>query len=181
MRSRTLKTIHQGMLTSRLLQVCSSGTSRQEEGLRTQPERSRTQRYLFKQLWRFSFSPFMKHQLMEHQPFSHFCPKCSESSFVRKKLLLIDKLNEEHLKHQPDERSACSCQNDLSVDGLKPEFSQEAPLQQFVLGGFCDRCGVGFVPEEMAKPRPQLWKLSELGFHRVNPDGSLGPPQEIMK
>ena len=90
---------------------------------------------------------------------------------------MIDKLNVEHLKYHPDERSACSCQGEFSVDGLKSEFVTEGPLQQFVLALYCEGCGVGFVPEEMAKPAPQSWKLSELGWHRVNADGSFGPPQ----
>ena len=107
------------------------------------------------------------------------CPKCASRDHVREKLLLIDELNAEHLKGHPGERWSCS--GELSVDGLKPEVVSESPLQQFVRGLFCERCEVGFVPEEMAKPEAQSWKLSEQGFHRVNPDGSLGPPQEFMK
>ena len=115
---------------------------------------------------------------MNQPTLSTECPKCKSSEHVREKMLMIDKLNAEHLKYNPNERSACACQGDLSVDGLKPEFVIEGPLQQFVQGLFCEVCGVGFVPEEMAKPAPQSWKLSELGWHRVNADGSLGPPQE---
>jgi hypothetical protein len=109
------------------------------------------------------------------------CPICASSEYVREKVLMIDRLNVEHLKCHPNERSACACQGEFSVDGLKPEYVVEGPLQQFVSGFYCKVCGVGFVPEEMAKPAPQLWKLSEMGFHRVNPDGSLGPPQERME
>jgi hypothetical protein len=108
---------------------------------------------------------------------STICPKCTSREYVREKMILIDKLNDEHLKHYPNERTACSCEGDLSVDGLKPEFVAEPPLQQFVLGLYCDRCGLGFIPEEMAKTKPQAWKLSERGWHRVSPDGSLGPAQ----
>jgi hypothetical protein len=108
------------------------------------------------------------------------CPNCASGKNVREKVLLIDKLNAEHLKHHPNERSSCACEGGLSVDGLKPEFVADGPLQQFVAGFYCEACGTGFVPEEMVKPAPQSWKLSELGFHRVNEDGSLGPPQERM-
>jgi hypothetical protein len=108
------------------------------------------------------------------------CPNCASGKNVREKVLLIDKLNAEHLKYHPNERSSCACEGGLSVDGLKPEFVADGPLQQFVAGFYCEACGTGFVPEEMVKPAPQSWKLSELGFHRVNEDGSLGPPQERM-
>ena len=118
---------------------------------------------------------------MKHKMLSTACPKCASSEHVREKVLMIDKLNAEHLKYHPDERSACPCQGEFSVDGLKSEFVTEGPLQQFVLGLYCEVCGVGFVPEEMAKPAPQFWKRSELGWHRINADGSLGPPQERMK
>ncbi|WP_411879403.1 hypothetical protein [Polaromonas sp. YR568] len=108
------------------------------------------------------------------------CPNCASSKNVREKLLLINPLNAGHLEQRPGERSSCACEGGLSVDGLKPGFVAEAPLQQFVAGLYCEACGTGFVPEGMAKPAAQSWKLSELGFHRVNEDGSLGPPQERM-
>lgn len=109
------------------------------------------------------------------------CPKCASSKDVREKVLLINKLNAGHLKHQPDERASCACEGELSVDGLKPEFVADGPLQQFVSGFYCEACGTGFAPEGMLKPAAQSWKLSELGFHRVNEDGSLGPPQDRME
>lgn len=56
----------------------------------------------------------------------------------------------------------------------------DGPGQQFVLGLYCERCEIGLVAEEMARAPPQKWKLSELGWHRVNLDGSLGPPQQRM-
>jgi hypothetical protein len=109
------------------------------------------------------------------------CPTCASPEHVREKLILIDKLDSEHLMHHPNERSACGCQGDLSVDALKPEFVREPPLQQFVAGFYCERCSIGFIPEEIAKPEPQAWKLSTQGWHRVNPDGSLGPAQERLE
>ena len=109
------------------------------------------------------------------------CPRCKTNAHVREKLLLIDPFNEQHFKYYPNERSGCSCQGDLSVDGLKPEFVREGSLQQFVSGLYCEACGVGFVPEHMAKPEPQRWMSTKEGFCRVNPDGSLGPPQQTMQ
>jgi len=108
------------------------------------------------------------------------CPRCASSNDVREKVLLVDKLNAQHLKHHPNERSSCACEGGLSIDGLKPELVADGPLQQFVSGFYCEACGIGFVPEDMLKPAAQSWKLSELGFHRVNEDGSLGLPQERM-
>jgi hypothetical protein len=106
------------------------------------------------------------------------CPKCASSENVRSKLLLIDEFNHAHFMHSPDVRSACDCHGQLSVDGLRPEFVQEQKLQQFVSGLYCDACGIGFVPDEMAKPSPQRWISTPEGHRRVNPDGSLGPPQQ---
>jgi hypothetical protein len=108
------------------------------------------------------------------------CPHCASGKDVREKVLLIDKLNAEHLKHHPNDRSSCACEDGLRVGELKPEFVAAGPLQQFVAGFYCETCGTGFVPEGMLKPTAQSWKLSELGFHLVNEDGSLGPPQERM-
>ena len=109
------------------------------------------------------------------------CPRCQSNAHVREKLLLIDSFNDQHFKYYPNERSGCSCQGDLSVDGLKPEFVREGSLQQFVTGLYCELCGVGFVPEDMAKPKPKTWKVTKEGYCRVNPDGSLGPPQQTMQ
>lgn len=108
------------------------------------------------------------------------CPNCASNKDVHEKVLLINKLNAEHLEQQPEERSSCACEGDLSVDGSKPEFVADGPLQQFVAGLYCEACGTGFVPEGMAKPLAQSWKLSGLGFHPVSEAGTLGPPQERM-
>lgn len=113
------------------------------------------------------------------QEFTTFrCPKCANVEHVRQKLLLIDKYDFEHFRYAPETRSACGCQGNLSVDGLKPEFVRESPLQQFVSGLYCEACGVGFVPDEKAKPSPPRWRLSPEGWHLVNSDGSLDPPQD---
>ena len=109
------------------------------------------------------------------------CPKCSKSVHLKRKLLLIDAFNEKHFAVFPNERAECPCEGDMSVDGLLPGVVQAHPLQQFIVGLYCDSCGVGFVPESMAKPAPQKWKLSKRGWHRVNEDGTLGPPQNRIQ
>jgi hypothetical protein len=106
------------------------------------------------------------------------CPKCRRSVHVHQKLLLIDKFNDEHFVNYPNERTSCPCEGDMSVDALRPEFVRDVPLEQFVTGLYCEACGIGFIPERLAKPRRQSWKLSKDGWHRVNSDGSLGPPQK---
>jgi hypothetical protein len=105
------------------------------------------------------------------------CPKCGRTDGIRPKLLLIDKFNHAHFREHPEERSGCLCQSDLSVDGLKPEFVADSPLEQFVEGHYCQACGIGFVSDDVAKSLPQMWKLSPQGWHRVQTDGSLGPPE----
>lgn len=100
---------------------------------------------------------------------------------LRSKSLLIAPFDSAHHRQHPETRSACDCHGQLSVDGLKPDAVAQAPLQQFVSGLYCQACGIGFVPDEMAKPLPQLWKLSAEGFHPILADGSLGPAQARME
>ncbi|UHQ24549.1 hypothetical protein LVB77_07655 [Lysobacter sp. 5GHs7-4] len=108
------------------------------------------------------------------------CPRCAGTADLRPKLLLIAAFDDAHFAHAPETRSACDCRGQLSVDGLKPDAIAQAPLQQFVSGLYCQACGIGFVPDDMAKPLPQLWKLSAQGFHPILADGSLGPAQARM-
>jgi hypothetical protein len=95
-------------------------------------------------------------------------------------MLLIEKAYDEHLDAYPNERSPCSCHGGLSLSDLLPEFVTEGDLQQFLVGLYCEACGLGFIPAVMAKPARQAWRLTELGWHPVKPDGSLGPPQSTM-
>jgi hypothetical protein len=93
-------------------------------------------------------------------------------------MILIDELNAGQLATYPNERHDCPCEGDFSVDGLRAEFIQEGALQQFISALYCDKCGVGFVPNEMLKTPRQKWALSKEGWHPVNSDGSLGPPKQ---
>jgi hypothetical protein len=111
---------------------------------------------------------------------SSMCPKCSSSEKVREKMLLIDKPNVEYAKANPNVRAPCTCHGDFSVSDLLPEFVVGGDLQQFVVALYCETCGLGFVPDHMAKEARQAWTLTELGWQRLNPDGSLGPPQRTM-
>ncbi|WP_157500047.1 hypothetical protein [Lysobacter sp. Root983] len=108
------------------------------------------------------------------------CPKCASAAHTRPKLLLIEPFDSAHFEQAPDTRFGCECHGQLRVDGLKPHAVAEAPLQQFVSGLYCQACGIGFVPDEMAKPAPQRWMPTPQGFRPIQPDGSLGPPQARM-
>ena len=108
------------------------------------------------------------------------CPKCDSAAQLRSKWLLIDAHDPARAQRHPHTRGACACEGDLGVDGLKPELVADAPLQQFVSGLYCEACGIGFVPETMAKPAPQRWVLTPEGYRVVRADGTLGPAQPRM-
>jgi hypothetical protein len=95
------------------------------------------------------------------------CPRCRTGTTVRGKLLLV-------LESAP-----CACS--VGLNQLRPESIPEGDLRQFIQGFYCDACGIGFLPDEMAKGAPQLWKLSKEGWRPVNPDGSLGTPRPLPK
>jgi hypothetical protein len=44
---------------------------------------------------------------------------------------------------------------DLRVDEVRPDRRRAEPLQQFVDGFFCDKCGKGFVATDLA---PDHWR-----------------------
>ncbi len=91
------------------------------------------------------------------------CPTCASDASVHAKLLLVDR------------SAACACY--LSVEQLKPDIVQPGVLQQFIAGFYCDGCGLGFLPDDLRKPREQGWMLLADGWHLVGSDGSLGPPR----
>jgi hypothetical protein len=76
------------------------------------------------------------------------CPWCGSTSDIHPKLLLIDEAwvpgpgKDPHLKYLAD----------LRADDVKPQHLRSGPLQQFVDGHYCDRCGRGFVSDEILKP-----------------------------
>jgi hypothetical protein len=71
-----------------------------------------------------------------------------------------------------DWRVSCPC--DLSVTDLKQEFVVAGPAAQFIQGLYCERCGIGYVPEHMAKPLAPRYQPTSEGWRRVYPDGTLG-------
>lgn len=118
---------------------------------------------------------------MKHEPDSSSCPKCHSSSHIRNKLVMIDAELANDPRFNLDDRVTCSCNGNFSVADLRPEFRNMVESEQFIEALYCEACDVSFIPKHMAKPEPQRFKLSELGWHPVNADGSLGPPQETMR
>jgi hypothetical protein len=100
------------------------------------------------------------------------CPRCRSAENVSRKLLLIDRGD----PAQAEESSrSWSSDRAFAVTDLRPEFAGPGAVGQFILGLYCEPCGVGFVPEGMAKqPRPS-YRLVAGGWQRVNADGTLGP------
>jgi hypothetical protein len=108
-------------------------------------------------------------QLPEIEP----CPHCNLADQARLKLILIDPANPTRATRTY--RVTCTCEDDLTVDSLRPEFVVVGNLAQFIQALYCARCGIGYVPEHMAKPEPPKYQGSSEGFRRVLPDGTLGP------
>jgi hypothetical protein len=103
------------------------------------------------------------------------CPRCNAVDAVRCKLLLVNPGSAERTGTDQPWRPGCACEGDLAVDSLKPEFISAGALSHFVAALYCDRCGIGYIPEYMAKPAAPRYQGSREGFRRVRPDGSLGP------
>jgi len=101
------------------------------------------------------------------------CPRCSSTDNVERKLLLLSKgtLSRANSQFRP----AHSSDGGFTVQGLKPEFLALVSEAQFIQGLYCTGCGIGFLPESIAKPEAPAYKLFSGGWRRVFPDGKLGP------
>jgi ribosomal protein S27AE len=73
------------------------------------------------------------------------CPKCLNGAHVREKRLLIEKASPKLLFSE--EKAGYQRKDQLAVDECKSEMLKEAPLEQFVDGYYCGKCGIGFVPD----------------------------------
>jgi hypothetical protein len=83
------------------------------------------------------------------------CPICREVSATRSKLLLVDEARVESPGKDPRLAYFAS----LRVDDVRSEFTKEPPLEQFVDGYYCHRCGKGFVAEAILKEgRRKYWR-----------------------
>jgi len=82
------------------------------------------------------------------------CPICNDTAKLRPKLLLID----EAWMPAPGKDSRLAFVANLRADDILPEHIKSPPLEQFVDGYFCERCGKGFVSEAVLREdRRQYW------------------------
>jgi len=110
---------------------------------------------------------------MDAQKSIESCPRCASPSNVVRKLLLLNNgtLSEASSQFRP----VGSSQGGFTVQGLKPEYLSLVSNSQFIQGLYCMSCGVGFVPDAIAKPEAPAYKLFPNGWRRVFPNGELGP------
>jgi hypothetical protein len=71
------------------------------------------------------------------------CPLCGDTSSLRPKLILID----EAWAPAPGKEPRLAYFADLRADDVLPQYLRKGPIEQFVDGHYCDRCGKGFVSE----------------------------------
>ncbi len=100
------------------------------------------------------------------------CPRCKSVDHAQPKLLLINRGDPEQLG---DGRRSWTSDRAFAVTDLKPEYAEPGSTGQFIRGMFCERCGLGYVPESMAKPPRPAFRAVEGGWRRANEDGTLGP------
>jgi hypothetical protein len=101
------------------------------------------------------------------------CPRCKSNGHTKGKLVLINRGDPR--RELADWRLSCPCEGDLSVTDLKPEFMVPGVGGQFIQGLYCERCGIGYIPERMAKPSAPQYQPTPEGWRRIYADGSLGP------
>ena len=81
------------------------------------------------------------------------CPRCKDDSAVRPKLLLIDEAWID--KDGIDPRLAHF--SSLRADDIKADHLRDPPLEQFLEGYYCDRCGKGFVADNLVVETPRVY------------------------
>lgn len=89
--------------------------------------------------------------------FDRHCPKCCSEARVKSKLLLIG------LQTASEERAGYKRPDQLAIDECRPQAIQQPPLAQFVRGFYCQKCGIGFIPDELVNAEV-IEKRSRLGF-----------------
>ena len=119
-----------------------------------------------------------RHRTMvpSHDPIEA-CPRCKSAECVKPKLLLLERGDPARVG---DNQRSWNSHLAFSTTDLRPELAEPGAVGQFIPGLYCDQCGVGFVPESMAKrPQPEYMPVTD-GFRRVYEDGALGPLLQRM-
>jgi hypothetical protein len=100
------------------------------------------------------------------------CPRCKSAKGVKPKLLLLERGDPARVG---DSQRSWNSHLAFSTTDLRPQFAEPGAVGQVTHGLYCEQCGVGFVPESMAKrPQPEYMSVTD-GFRRVYEDGTLGP------
>jgi hypothetical protein len=99
------------------------------------------------------------------------CPRCKSVDRTQPKVLLINRGDPEL---SGDGRRSWTSDRAFAVTDLKLEYAEPGSTGQFIQGMFCERCGLGYVPESMAKPPRPKFRAVEGGWRRANEDGTLG-------
>lgn len=78
------------------------------------------------------------------------CPKCQIQDFVIHKLMLIGKASPEKI-YNGNVKTGYRRLDQLAIDEVKENHLNKPPLQQFLNGFYCQKCGVGFVNDNVRK------------------------------
>lgn len=78
------------------------------------------------------------------------CPKCQSMSAVQRKKILIGAASPAVL-FQGEEKAGYKRKDQLAVDECEPVALDQPPLQQFLEGWYCARCGIGFMSDDIKK------------------------------
>lgn len=79
------------------------------------------------------------------------CPKCNSIDFLKEKMILINKLTLEKINLR-DNGEGFPGQG-VYIDQCKEELVNHGPMEQFMPGLFCTKCGIGFIPHSMLKAK----------------------------
>lgn len=74
-----------------------------------------------------------------------FCPKCRSDVDVRPKILTIG------LRTATEERGGYTRPDQLAANECLPVEGFFGPSEQFVRGLYCEKCGIGFVPNDLIR------------------------------
>ena len=82
------------------------------------------------------------------------CPKCKSELNIKPKLLMLEKYSPAEIFKSVGKynRYMHIPQTDLVIGSCNPQVLSSPPLEQFVTGFYCDRCGIGYIPDSYLKP-----------------------------
>jgi hypothetical protein len=72
-------------------------------------------------------------------------------SHVCEKTLLIGSASPRKIFGRDEDRAGYQRKDQLAIDECKMERLQTPPLEQFVSGYYCEKCGIGFLPDDITR------------------------------